>query len=161
MDEWQGWPVDGPRTFLWGCRFMTNQAGTPTGWHTKWRGDGELDPSSHLVVFHAVSCQMVETMFCFDQLNGCNLASGELIMRQIMLTEERLKDKFSTGAPDGFDEHRLYTDQKHRFALCIDPALSEWVAKEVSKESVVMKERRKAREERALARPKAKGKAGE
>ena len=45
--------------------------------------------------------------------------------------------------------------------MCIDPALSEWVAKEVAKESVVMKERRKAREERALARPKAKGKAGE
>ena len=142
---------------------MTNQAGTPTGWHTKWRSDGKLDPSSHLVAFHAVSCQMVETMLCFDQLNGSNLATGELIMRQIMLTEERLKDKFATGGPDGFDEHHLYSGQKQRFSLCIDPALSEWVAKEVAKESVVMKERRKAREERALARPKAKGqpKAGE
>ena len=140
---------------------MLNQSGTPTGWHTKWRSDGKLDPSSHLIAFHAVCCQVVETMMSYDQLNAVNLASGELVMRQIMLTEERLKDKFSASSPDGFDEFHLYSGRRDRYALCIDPSLSEWVAREVAKESVVMKERRKAREERALARPKTKAKGGE
>ena len=156
-DTWAEWPVDGPRTFAWGVRFMCNQAGTPTGWHTKWRSDGKLDASSHIVAFHGVCCQMVETMMSFDQVNGPNLATAELLMRQIMLAEERLKDKFGNQAPDGFDEYHLYTGRKDRYALCIDPALSEWVSREVSKESAVLKERRKAREERALARPKKKG----
>ena len=75
-------------------------------------------------------------------------------MRQVMLSEERLKDNFGSHAPDGFEEFHLYSGRRDRFALCIDPALSDWVAKEVAKESSVMKERRKAREERALARPK-------
>ncbi|CAK0894777.1 unnamed protein product [Prorocentrum cordatum] len=38
--------------------------------------------------------------------------------------------------------------------LCIMPALAEWIASELSKGYSVMKERRKAREERVLARPK-------
>lgn len=32
--------------------------------------------------------------------------------------------------------------------------MSEWVAEELKKESAVLKERRKAREERVLAKPK-------
>ena len=41
-----------------------------------------------------------------------------------------------------------------RAALCICPALSEHIAKELQKEAAVSKERRKAREERQLAKPK-------
>ena len=160
-DAWSDWPISGPRTFAWGVRFMANQAGTPTGWHSKWKSDGKLDSSSHIVVFHGTCCQMVETLLCYDQLNGSNIAVGEQMMRQIMLSEERLKDRFGSQAPDGFDEFHLYSGRQDRYALCIDPALSEWVAKEVSKESVVMKERRKAREERALTRPKKQGKGKE
>ena len=47
-----------------------------------------------------------------------------------------------------------------RGELCICPLLSEWIAKELQKESAVMKERRKAGEERVLARPKKGGKGG-
>ena len=75
-DEWVDWPVDGPRTFVWGVRFMANQAGTPSGWHSKWKSDGKLDPSSHVVSFHGSCCQMIETMMCFDQLNGGNVGQA-------------------------------------------------------------------------------------
>ena len=104
---------------------------------------------------------MIETLMCCDQLNGVNVATGELLMRQVMLGEERLKDRFGNQSPDGFDEFHLYTGRRDRYALCIDPALSEYVSKAVAKESSVLKERRKAREERALARPKKKGKDAE
>jgi hypothetical protein len=43
-----------------------------------------------------------------------------------------------------------------RGSLCICPELSAWIAGELSKESAVMKEKRKAREERALQKPTSK-----
>ena len=51
-------------------------------------------------------------------------------------------------------EAHLYAGSSSRAGLCISPELSEWVADEMRKESAVMKERRKAREERALSKPK-------
>ena len=93
-DRWDDWPVDGPQTFAWDIRFMANQGGTPTGWHSEWKSDGKLDASSHIVAFHGVCCQMIETLLCYDQLNGVNVATGELLMRQVMLAEERLKGRF-------------------------------------------------------------------
>ena len=44
-----------------------------------------------------------------------------------------------------------------RSQLCIGPSLAEWVAKEVGKQNIIDKERRKAREERALTGPPQKG----
>ena len=40
--------------------------------------------------------------------------------------------------------------------LCICPALSAWTAQQAAQESAVLKERRKAREERALLKPEPK-----
>ena len=37
---------------------------------------------------------------------------------------------------------------------CVQPELSEWLATELAKEAAVLKERRNAREERALRAPK-------
>ena len=110
------------------------------------------------MVVHEQYCKFIQTALCYDQLNGGNLAVMELIMRQLMLQEEKLKDKFSSAASDAAVEAHLFGGDRSRSCLCICPALSEWVADEVRKETLVMKERRKAREERALARPKKEGK---
>jgi hypothetical protein len=45
---------------------------------------------------------------------------------------------------------------KVRGNLCVCPALQDWISEELRKESAVLKERRKAREERSLLRDRNK-----
>ena len=42
----------------------------------------------------------------------------------------------------------------------VGPTLSSWISEQIARENAVAKERRKAREQRQLARPEAKAKAG-
>ena len=154
-DPWSDWPLAGPRVFLWGTRFMLENGGTPIGSHSKWGADGKLQSSDPGVIVHEEFCRMIQTQMCYDQANSANLASSEQMMRQLMLIEEKFKDRFvGNSSQELSEEAHLYGGHTQRANVCVSPSLSEWVAEEVRKEHVVLKERRKAREERALARPK-------
>ena len=50
-------------------------------------------------------------------------------------------------------EAALFSGSRSRTTICVCPALSEWIAEEMRKEAAIMKERKKAREERNLAKP--------
>ena len=82
------------------------------------------------------------------------LAMMELLVRQIQIIEEQLKDKFYTGTGESAIDLHLMSGLSNRCKLCICPSLSTFVASEAAKDTAVMKERRKAREERALLKPK-------
>eukprot|EP00959_Pyramimonas_sp_CCMP1952_P210436 4403794-Pyramimonas_sp.AAC.1 len=77
-----------------------------------------------------------------------NVASAELAARELQVAEERHRGKIAGGRDDRFDTHLARGADLVRGNLCIMPALTEWIASELSKECSVMKERRKAREER-------------
>ena len=82
----------------------------------------------------------------------------ELIYRQIQCIEERMKEEFHHGDSGGLGlEHHLTTGVHSRSQLCICPALNDWLAGKIRKQTAVDKERRKAREERALVKPNKKG----
>ena len=81
------------------------------------------------------------------------MASAEYVLRQVQLIEERYKEKVVGAANESHIEAALYAGLQNRTGLCICPSLSEWIATEMRGEAAVMKERRKAREERALAKP--------
>ncbi len=70
------------------------------------------------------------------------------------MVEERWKSRIA-GAVDAeaVQDAHLYAGPSTRGTLCIHPGLQEWIASELSKEYAVSKERRKAREERALQKP--------
>ena len=106
---------------------------------------------------HDSCCQVLELLLTYDQVNGAKLAAAEMLMRQVQLVEERWKERF-VGVDNADSEHNLhlYLGGPSRGNLCISPMLSEWIADELRKESAISKERRKAREERALVKPKAK-----
>lgn len=159
QDAWPDFPVRGPRTTLWVLRFMSEQGTTPRGWHQKWRTEMRLQLSDQGVSLHKLSCEFLEHLVCFDQTNAPNLAAAEAASRQLQLVEERWRER-AIGSSDGLDHQDIavFSGRATRGNLCICLALEEWVAAELQKEYAVSKERRKAREERALARPKAAGK---
>ncbi|CAK0857394.1 unnamed protein product, partial [Prorocentrum cordatum] len=102
----------------------------------------------------AVVFGLLETLACYDQLNLPNVASAELAARELQVAEGRHRGKIAGGSDDRFDTHLARGTDLVRGNLCIMPAFTEWIASELSKEYSAMKERRKAREERVLARPK-------
>jgi hypothetical protein len=151
-DTFSDFPIKGPATMEWVLKFMKENGPTPTAWHTKWKSEGKLQNSDPGVEMHQVGCQILQHFACFDQLNLPQLAGAELLVRQIQMAEERHKDRF-TGKSDFMEERHLFSGAEQRVNLCICPALTVYVAQEMSKESAIMKERRKAREERQLFKP--------
>jgi hypothetical protein len=117
-----------------------------------WKVNGKLNNTDTLVLHHGALCSILETAICYDQLEVTNLASIELILRQIQSIEERLQDRFIDDHEFGAD-YGIMSGLASRSSLCICPALTSHVAAEASKRTAVLKERRKAREERALLRP--------
>ena len=106
------------------------------------------------MMFHDSLRQMLETAVCYDQLDVGNPATMEFLCRQIQIIEEQLKDKFYAGTGESAIDLHLMSGLSNRAKLCICPSLSTFVASEAAKDTAVMKERRKAREERALLKPK-------
>ena len=148
-------PVKGPVTIVWCCRFMRDHGGSPTGWHTKWLSLTRMQANDSYVILHDHFSKVLEMMVVYDQLQVGALAAAEYVVRQIQMIEEKYKDKVA-GAEDAV-EQALFSGQVHRSGLCLCPALSEWMGTEMRGEAALMKERRKAREERALKKPPAGG----
>ena len=165
-DEFADYPIKGPRTLGrtlgWGLRFMLEHGGTPNGWHRKWKSEMKLQSTDGGVEQHDSACRLLEFATTYDQLNLGNLAWGEACMREVMVAGERYKDRaIGSGDAQGvarLNEKNLFLGQEQRQALCIHPGLIEYIGKEMAKEALVLKERRKAREERALLRPDPKAK---
>lgn len=102
---------------------------------------------------------MFEIALVYDQLDLCANASFELGARRIQAIHDKWKHKLpsqsglgATGAT-GLDDdmHLLLGTSETRGNLGVAPELQRWLADESSKEANAAKERRKAREERALA----------
>ena len=101
---------------------------------------------------HESWCRVLDAMVSYDQLDATNLASGELVVRAIQRIEERHKHKLTTNDDSGESALFMGAAGGSRSGLVISPKLTEWIGGELQKDALVAKERRKAREERALSR---------
>ncbi|CAK0789434.1 unnamed protein product [Prorocentrum cordatum] len=119
QNTYPDWPIRGPRTAWWVCRFML---GVPE---------------------HEQARRLLETSARHDQVNVPDVAAAELAARSLQLIEEKYRDRLSGNAhTEAADSHLYYgTDM-------------EWISAELGRECAALTERRKAREERLLARPK-------
>ena len=103
---------------------------------------------------------MLEIALQYDALDPGRVACLEVAPRRIQIVHERWKDKLPSlsGAAGGVkgeeDTFLMLGTHEVRGNLGVCPALSRWMGEELSKEALLDKERRKAREERALAAPK-------
>ena len=158
-DEWVDWPVRGPRTTRWVLEFMLEHGGTPCGWHRRWQSEMRLDAGAAGVSLHEASCMVLEALCCYDQINAPNSAAAEHASRQVQMVEEKWKDRCVgvADADNGFGEMHLFSGKQTRGNLCLCPALVGWISDQLKDEAAIGKERRKAREERALVKPKKEG----
>eukprot|EP00930_Biecheleria_cincta_P098804 TRINITY_DN90451_c0_g1_i1.p3 TRINITY_DN90451_c0_g1~~TRINITY_DN90451_c0_g1_i1.p3 ORF type:complete len:120 (-),score=26.34 TRINITY_DN90451_c0_g1_i1:266-625(-) len=111
---------------------MLELGGTPPGWDTKWRANGKLRLTDPGVELHESFCWMLYIAVQFDQLNLASLASAELMMRELMMIEERRRDCF-VGKDHGWSsvssERSLFWDCSSSRPSCAltDSSLSLWV----------------------------------
>lgn len=144
--------VQGPRTAMWVMRFICENGGTPLGRHTKFKSDAGLTAADPGVVTHEHLCKLLQTALTVDQLDGSNSATIELICRELQLIEEKYGDRLRSK--DAFAEEGEYFMRTSvgQANVCMCPALRTWISEEVRSDAAILKERRKAREERELAR---------
>ena len=144
--------VKGPRTTAWVLRFLLENGGAPLGRHSKFKADANLNAGDPGVAMHSSLCKILQAAVTVDQLDVSNLASLELVCRELQMVEERYSDRLRTQnalVEDG-DFFTMTSVGQHN--VCMSPELREWISDQVRVEASVMKERRKAREERQLAR---------
>ncbi len=156
------WLVDGPLTVRWVLRHMLAHGGTPLGFFQRFLSDTRLDHSATGIAELYAWCKFFETLVTYDQVDPSRLAACELGVRRIQMICDKWKHKLpaagigGTGSGDIFeDSHLLLGTSETRGAVCLAPALQEWLGEQLAKEAAANKERRKAREERALAAKKA------
>lgn len=153
--EWDAFPVRGPRTLLWCCKFIAEHSLHPAAHHTKWLHMTGLPGTDGGAQEHELALRALDFAVCYDQLQAAEIASLEVLVRRAQMVELKHRDKVvgtgSTGSVD--DDSFLYLGtSRTRGLLMISPSLEEWVAGELAKETAAAKERRKMREERAAAK---------
>ena len=142
-------PIAPPRSAFWWLSAVRRAGTSPMARHNKWINESGVSLGDRSVYEHEILSEAIEMLVCFDQVQVCNLAGCELLIRRLQLIEEA--HVLSPGAPsyEG-SEHWLGTGRR-KGGVLVAPALAKHVAEKVRDEHAVAKERRKAREERRLA----------
>ncbi|CAK0834679.1 unnamed protein product, partial [Prorocentrum cordatum] len=168
----QGWPAQGPRAILWCSSFMSTMAGTPTAWRQRWPTSMALPDEDEYAKPRETLCRVLDLAVVCDQLQIAEMASFEIVARQLQLLEERAcetrsapqsgaapkakaaaRGGASAGTPSSPETSYFLGAGVSKANLCISPKLLEYIADQMMAEAAISKERRKAREELALRAP--------
>ena len=165
-EKMEDWAIPGPRTSEWCVRFLNRRNGGPMDHHRWWIQNHSLKPDSWGVAEHDNLSKALDKLGRFDGLDLANLAGVELMFRRLQLIEYVCSEK-GPGGGKGSSKGDKKTDamslvQQHEATIfagahkefgdvMVAPLLLEYVAKEVESEAAVLKQVRKAREERAAA----------
>lgn len=160
------WSVPGPRTTSWCVRFLNRRNGGPTDHHRWWVQNHALKNDSWGVSEHDTLMKIIDKLGRFDGLDLANLAGAELAFRRLQLIEFVYSERGpgggkGTGKSDKkldnltsmqLHEASIFSGSHKGFGdVMVAPTLLDYVAKEVEGEAAVLKQVRKAREERASA----------
>ena len=148
------WPLVGPRTAKYFVTVLSRTGLTPVGRHTHWKHENDLRDDDQMCVSHEVLSEVLELLGCHDQLDLANLCGGESLVRQLQFLENEVRKRTEASRPPSGAEYYLGRPKKVGGAIQ-DPCLTEFISQQAQKESNILKEQRKAREERQLVRPNA------
>ncbi|CAK0881152.1 unnamed protein product [Prorocentrum cordatum] len=153
--HWDFFPISGPRTVKWVCEFVRENDVTFRSRHAKFKAETGLSSSDQDVSVHELCCRIMHLLLTYDQLNGSELSCAELVCRRLQMAEYRHRERvLTTSRGDELleDSHLYLGTGETRGLVCISPKLLTFVTDELHKESLVLKERRKLKEERMASR---------
>ena len=139
----------------WVCDYTTTHGGSFDGRHTKWLTEQRVDRDSACAVLHDLLGLTLELGLCFDQVDASNMASMEVVCRAYQLIEETGGSMQMEGL-----EHYVGRDVHGaglRRGIALAPSLAAHATEQQSKQTGILKERRKAREEKAAAKSQPAG----
>lgn len=159
------WAVPGPRTAEWCIRFLNRRNGGPMDHHRWWMQNHSLKNDSWGASEHDTLMKIIDKLGRFDGLDLANLAGAELAFRRLQLIEFVYSERGpgggkGSGRGDNKKVDSMTSMQMHEASIfsgshkefgdvMVAPSLLDYVAKEVEGEAAVLKQVRKAREERA------------
>ena len=148
-------PLKGGRSLSWLLRYIVEHGGTPDGRHTKWAVEQKVDRDTAAYHIHDLLGLALEVGACWDQLDMPNVAAMEVIGRLYQLTEETS----GTMKMEGL-EHFVGRDVAGSLkrGVAFAPGLAKYTTDQLSAQTGILKERRKAREEFAAAKAKSDSK---
>ena len=94
-EDFEDFPMAGPRTLLRDCRQLRRQGRTFVRHHEEWRARSGVRHTDRSVHEHLALCRALHLLMCYDQVNLPNLAGGEAMNRRRTLIE-----KAHAGHPD-------------------------------------------------------------
>ena len=149
-------PLKSARSLMWLMRYTRDHGGSFDGRQSKWAAEQKIDTDSTAYVMHDLLGAALDLAATWDQLDMANCASMELVGRIYQMIEETRGSMTTEGL-----EHFIGRDPTAgvRRGVALAPALAEDAMSRQSKEVEILKQRRKAREEKALAGNK--GQAGQ
>jgi len=176
-----GWPIPGPRTTLWCCQFIARRQGGPMDHFRFWTSVNRLARDGWGVSEYEGVMRMIYYMVCWDGCNIADSAGVETAMRKCQLTEytylmEREGGSATAPGSDGkdgdaegkkkakgkgkgllkhafIDESAVFSGTSKEFGdNMIMPDLLSHVGSEIERDANVLKQVRKAREERQALR---------
>ena len=112
-----------------------------------------MNDDAHNRVAHDMLSEMLELFCCHDQVDVTNLMGMEALCRHMQFIENEVRRKTEARKPYDNAEFYLGRPKKTGGAL-VSPDLLKWVTERASREGAILKEQRKAAEERALVREK-------
>ena len=151
------WRISGPRTtLLWLSKAIAGQDTSFLRRHDWWRSTMRLAEAAEGVTEHGFLSNLLETALVYDGLNISQLACMELASRRYQYWEQHYQDTLrdgeagsSGGKSFAASERGLFLGEQHsRATALVCPHLQEHVSSSLKDEASLLKERRKAREER-------------
>ncbi|CAK0827125.1 unnamed protein product, partial [Prorocentrum cordatum] len=160
------WPLDGPRTTLWCLRFLDRKRGGAIEHFHQFVSYYRLSRDDFGVTHYESIMRMVDYLMTWDLLDLPNVVGVEVMLRQAQLyeymyaMEYEAKGKPKSRGGGGFlkfgfvDEVGVFTGTAREDGrMMVAPALLEHVAKQVERDAGILKQIRKAKEERRALAP--------
>ena len=86
-ENFDDFPVKGPRTTRWLCNDIAKTGLGPVGRHHQWMRDAEIPPGDRSRFEHEVLSKILEVGVTYDQLQVGNLGSFEVASRRLQVIE--------------------------------------------------------------------------
>ena len=163
-EPFDDWPQKGPRTVDF-CTELLARRNSPLDHHEFWRTTCKLQPEQIGVEEHSHLLELLDLAGRYDALDVTNLACMEHAARRIQTIEwgyaDRLKPASSgLGGRIDVDEALAFSGRAGATSAMVSPALLDHVKTVTERDALILKNIRKARDERverAKAGKKIKG----